>query len=106
MLKDFVVGVFQSLKYLSHCEASKVHILDDIRRVMVADVDDDEVAFKHVMVVGVPGIKTKKSCLRCKGIVELMEPPMGCCSSCEMMQRFDLCMPYTSTQLMIKYVNN
>ena len=107
-LKNFVVRVFQSIKYLTMgSEGAELIPINDIGSVAQqhsAD-PDSEVVLHDVTIVGVLHLDTLRACLNCKGRVEAQTPPLGKCSrsDCRMMQRYDLCTEITTARLMLMY---
>ena len=49
-------------------------------------------------VIGVLHMDLHKCCPNCKARVEPLTPPLGRCSSCQMMQRYDICSEMTSAK--------
>ena len=105
ILKNFVIRVYQSTKYLGMGgDATEIIPVEDIGVVAAtSDTDDEEeVTLHNVMIVGVPHLDKHKACLQCKARVE---PPLGRCSKpeCKMLQRFDLCIDHTTAKLLLMY---
>ena len=99
-LKNFVVRVFQSIKYLTMVgEGAELIPIRDIGIVALQHSanTDSEVVLRDVTIVGVLHLDTLRACLNCKGRVEPQTPPLGKCSrpDCRMMQRYDLCAEVT-----------
>lgn len=108
ILKNFVVRVYQSTKYLSMGgDATEIVPIEDIGMVAAAsDInDEEEVTLHNVVIVGVPHLDTHKACLQCKARVEPLTPPLGRCSKpeCKMLQRFDLCINHTTAKLLLMH---
>ena len=107
-LKNFVVRVFQSIKYLTMGgEGAELILIKDIGTVALqhSTNPDSEVVLHDVTIVGVLHLDTLRACLNCKGRVEPQTPPLGKCSrpDCQMMQRYDLCAEVTTAKLMLVY---
>ena len=91
-LKNFVVRVFQSVKYLTMGgEGAELIPIKDIGAVALQSDSSDpdcEAVLHHVSIV-VLHLDTVRACLNCKGRVEPQTPPLGKCSrpDCQMMQR-------------------
>ena len=102
-LKNYVVRVFQAVKYLSRGEGSQLLAIEDIGHVAAEVEEDQEITYKHVTIIGVPQLDSYKSCLKCKARVEPSTYPLGSCSNkdCKMNQRIDFCPKYTSAKIMI-----
>ena len=105
-LKNFVVRVFQSIKYLTMGgEGAELIPIKDIGTVALQhNADPDcEVVLHDVTIV--LHLDTVRACLNCKGRVEPQTPPLGKCSrpDCRMMQRYDLCTEITTAKLMLMY---
>ena len=103
-LKNFVVRVFQSIKYLTMGdEGAELIPIKDIGTVALQhNADPDcEVVLHDVTIV--LHLDTVRACLNCKGRVEPQMPPLGKCSrpDCRMMQRYDLCTEITTAKLML-----
>ena len=99
-LKNFVVRMYQSAKYLSMGgDATEIVPIEDIGVVATASDNDgeEEITLHNVTIIGVPRLDTHKACLQCKARVEPLTPPLGRCSKpdCKMLQRFDLCVNHT-----------
>ena len=108
-LKNFVVRVFQSIKYLTMGgEGAELIPIKDIGTVALQSKAQDldcEAVLHNVTIVGVLHLDTARVCLNCKGRVEPQTPPLGKCSrpDCQMMQRYDLCTKNTTGKLMLMY---
>ena len=105
ILKNFVVRVYQSTKYLSmRGDATEIVPIEDIGVVAAASNinDEEEVTVHNVVILGVPHLDTHKACSQCKARVEPLTPPLGRCSKpeCKMLQRFDLCIDHTTAKLL------
>ena len=73
ILKNFVVRVYQSTKYLGMGgDTTEIVLTDDIGEVHVASniQIEEEVTLKNVVIVGVPHLDTHTACLQCKARVE------------------------------------
>ena len=108
ILKNFVVRVYQSTKYLSMGgDATEIVPIEDIGVVAAAsDInEEEEVTLHNVVIIGVPHLDTHKACLQCKARVESLTPPLGQCSKpeCKMIQRFDLCIDQTAAKLLLMH---
>lgn len=106
-LKNFVVREYQEKKYLSMPrDGSEVFPLDDIGDTQDIDSDSDTdlpgLQCADAVVIGVPQLDTYKACLTCKARVEPQTPPLGRCSKCAMLQRFDLCPDQWSAKLLLQ----
>ena len=82
------------MKYLSVLkDESEIMVIDDIGDVQVDRENDDEQSggsLTHVQIVSALQVNSYKSCLACKARVEPCDPPLGQCSRCCMMQRYDV----------------
>lgn len=110
-IENAVVREFKSRKYLSMPkDGAKVTIIDDIGEVDNCLSSDDEDfttgQLLKAQIVGVPHLDRYKSCYMCKARVEPMEPPLGRCSKCAVMQRLDLCPEQWSAKLLIMASDN
>ena len=108
ILKNFVVRVYQSTKYLSMGgDATEIVPIEDIGMVAAAsDInEEEEVTLHNVVIIGVPHLDTQKACLQCKARVKPITPPLGRCSKpeCKMIQRFDLCIDHTAAKLLLMH---
>ena len=108
ILKNFVVRVYQSTKYLSMGgHTTKIVPIEDISVVTAASNinDEEEVTLHNVMIIHVTHLDTHKTCLQCKARVEPLTPPLGRCSEPEykMLQRFDLCIHHTMAKLLLMH---
>ena len=93
-LKNFVVRVFQSIKYLTM--GAELLPIKDIRSVALQSEAQDldcEAVLHNVAIVGVLHLDTARLCLNCKGLVAPQTPPLGKSSrpDCQMMQRGTTC---------------
>ena len=79
-LKNFVVRVFQSIKYLTMggegAELIPINDIGSVAQQHSAD-PDSEVVLHDVTIVGVLHLDTLRACLNCKGRVEPQTPPLG-----------------------------
>ena len=77
-LQNYVVRVYQSTKYLSRGESSKLVAIQDIGGVVCGGHDDEEeiMIMKEVSVIGVPEMENFKACLKCKARVEPQKLPL------------------------------
>ena len=105
-LKNFVVRMYQSAKYLSMGgDATEIVPIEDIGVVATASDGEEEITLHNVTIIGVPHLDTHKACLQCKARVEPLTPPLGRCSKpdCKMLQRFDLCVDHTMAKLLVMH---
>ena len=106
-LVNVIVREYKSKKYLSKPkDGAVITTIDDIGDVQESDSETDEpqpheTRLSNVWIIGVPQLDSYKSCLMCKARVEPMEPPLGRCSKCSVMQRFDLCPEQCSAKLLL-----
>ena len=107
ILKNFIVRVYQSTKYLSMgADDTEIVPIEDIGVVAAAsDINEEEVTLHNVVIIGVPHWVIHKACLQCKARVEPLTPLLGRCSKpeCKMLQRFDLCIDHTMAKLLLTH---
>ena len=109
ILKNFVIRVYQSTKYLSMGgDATEIVPIEDIAVVAAESNinDEEEVTLYSVVIIGVPHLDTHKACPQCKARVEpALTPPLGRCSKpeCKMLQRFDLCIDHTTEKQLLMH---
>ena len=106
MLKNFVVRVYQSTKYLAMGDAAEIVMTDDIGVVAVtSDTQNEELTLYNAVLIGVSHLDAHRACLQCKVRVESLTPQFGHCSKpeCKMLQRFDLCANHTTAKLMLMH---
>ena len=80
ILKNFVITVYQSTKYLSMGrEATKIVPNEDIGVVAAASdtKGEEEVTLHNVVIIDVPHLDTHKACLQCKVKVEPLTALLG-----------------------------
>ena len=103
-LRNFVVREYASKKYLSMPkDGSQIVSIDDIGAVDNESTSESErelLEIHNAQIIGVPQLDSYKACLTCKARVEPESPPLGRCSKCGMMQRFDMCPQQMSAKLL------
>ena len=73
-------------------DESEILAIDDIGDVQVERENDWQSGgtLRYVEIVAAPQVDSYKFCLVCKARVEPCNPPLGQCSRCMMMQRYDI----------------
>ena len=105
ILKNFSVREFGFSKYLSVLKGeSEIVLIDDIGDVVVDRENEEQRGGNliDVRIVAAPQVDSYKACLVCKARVEPTDPPLGQCSRCCMMQRYDVCAEQMSVKLLVK----
>lgn len=85
-------------------DGATIKTIDDIGDVDQVDSDEDEDLMRQlvdVQIIGVPQLDEYKSCYICKARVEPMDPPLGRCSKCAVMQRLDFCPGQWSAKVLV-----
>ena len=104
-LQNFVVREYKGRKFLSMPrEGAEIIPIPDVGPIDSESNSDSEwevLEMFNVQITRVPQLDSYKACLSCKARVEPSSPPLGRCSKCTMLQRFDICPEQMSAKLMV-----
>ena len=104
VMKNLVVRSYQCAKHLCKGDATEIETSADIGVVSIGTGDlEKTLTLKSPTIVGVPELETYKACLKCRSRVEPASSVLGNCTSCRMMQRYDICSEYTTAKLLLMY---
>lgn len=106
LMKNLVVRSYQCSKHLIEGKSTTIETIDDIVAVCSGD-SEETFQLKSPTIIGVPELETYQVCLKCKSRVEAISETRGSCSSsqCRMMQRYGVCLEFTSAKLLIMYAS-
>ena len=103
-LCNFTVREYHSKKYLSMPkEGYEIRKISDIGTVNEDPLDESErevMELHNAQIIGVPQLDSYKSCLTCKARVDPESPPLGRCTKCDMLQRYDMCVEQMSAKIL------
>ena len=101
-LSNMVVREYQNQKYLSMARiGTTIEPIDDIGDVVpLSDDPNNSFEITDATLVGVIQLDSYQACMNCKARVETVNPPIGNCSKCSMLQRIDKCAKQLSAKLL------
>ena len=108
-LENITVREYASNKYLSlPKDGFSISSIEDIGPVddEYTKIDDHLMLLESAVIIGVPQLDSYKSCLACKArvepdAIEADKPPLGRCTKCGMLQRFNQCSEQLSAKLIV-----
>ena len=101
-ISNMVVREHQNQKYLSMaCIGTTIEPIDDIGDVVPLSDGSQQLEITDATLIGVIQLHSYQACMKCKARVERVNPPIGNCSKCSILQRIDKCAKQLSAKILI-----